>query len=375
MRAFGLSAFGYIRAVVFQVQAELRRHALLHVMSLSSLIVAMGGSWILEIPFRSVVVFTILAVMAVLGATLVLVPLLFLKFRDLLRGDFASPFVPEFLYRNALAPDRIARFVHVLVAMVIVQLSYNIIKRSIPVIHPFAFDRRLADLDRWLHFGVDPYRLLMPLIGTPVVTYGLAFAYHFWFTVMTVFWVWQALSDKDDGIRFLLAFMLLWIVGSGGLGTILSSVGPCYFTKLFPGDPLFEPLMTYLAQASAVFPISTLTIQDALWNGQMTGTGLVHGISAMPSMHVGTSVLFALAAPRRSVLRKLLAAFAVVIFIGSIQLGWHYAVDGYVAAGLALLFWKVAGILVGWDRGRWPAGHALRFKGALKTPVVAHADA
>src|SRR4030095_8812860 len=115
---------------------------------------------------------------------------------------------------------------------------------------------------------------------------------------------------------------------------------------------LFEPLMTSLAEASAVFPISTLVIQDALWEGYVTGTGLGHGVSAMPSMHVGTSVLFALAAPRRSVLRKLLAAFAVVIFIGSIQLGWHYAVDGYVAAGLARIFWKVAGALVAWDRGR-----------------------
>jgi hypothetical protein len=37
---------------------------------------------------------------------------------------------------------------------------------------------------------------------------------------------------------------------------------------------------------------------------------------------------------------RALAAFAVVIFLGSVMLGWHYAIDGYVgAAGVAAIWW------------------------------------
>ena len=35
----------------------------------------------------------------------------------------------------------------------------------------------------------------------------------------------------------------------------------------------------------------------------------------------------------------LLTAFAVIIQIGSVHLGWHYAVDGYIGASLTLAVW------------------------------------
>ena len=37
------------------------------------------------------------------------------------------------------------------------------------------------------------------------------------------------------------------------------------------------------------------------------------------------------------------SAFAALIFIGSIHLGFHYAVDGYAATLIALLVWRFAG--------------------------------
>ena len=376
MRFFAyLQSLSFPRVLLKQFLAESRRHALLHVVSLSSLLLAAAIVRTTELDFRFAIVARFIVVFCILAASVLLLPLLVMKGLRCARGDDDAPFVPEFLRRHVLAPERVARLLHVMIAIAVLQIAYNVIKRAIPVFHPFAFDRQLAELDRWLHFGVDPYRLLMPVFGTPLATYFLAYAYHFWFFLMPVFWAWQALSGKDRGMRFLLAFMLLWIVGSGGLGTLLSSVGPCYYANLFPGDALFEPLMAKLREASAVYPIAALSVQDMLWKGHVTGTGIVHGISAMPSMHVGTSVLFALAAPRRTVLRKLLAVFAVVIFLGSIQLGWHYAVDGYVAVLLAVLFWWMAAGLVRWDRRQWRSVPTTRLKVALSTPVVAHVDA
>jgi len=48
----------------------------------------------------------------------------------------------------------------------------------------------------------------------------------------------------------------------------------------------------------------------------------------------------------------LLWAYALVIFLGLVHLAWHYAVDGYVGPGLALLFWAIAGYVVSWNGTR-----------------------
>ena len=42
-------------------------------------------------------------------------------------------------------------------------------------------------------------------------------------------------------------------------------------------------------------------------------------------------------------------SFAALIFVGSIHLGWHYAIDGYAGAAVALFGWWAAGRLVRWD--------------------------
>ena len=83
-----------------------------------------------------------------------------------------------------------------------------------------------------------------------------------------------------------------------------------------------------------------------------TGTGLINGISAMPSMHVGTSVLFAILgfSAGKKWLGYLMSVFAFLIFIGSIHLGWHYAIDGYAGAAIAVACWWISGKIVAWDR-------------------------
>jgi hypothetical protein len=40
--------------------------------------------------------------------------------------------------------------------------------------------------------------------------------------------------------------------------------------------------------------------------------------------------------------------FLLVIFVGSIHLGWHYALDAYIAVFLAWLIWRA----VDWTLGR-----------------------
>ena len=66
-------------------------------------------------------------------------------------------------------------------------------------------------------------------------------------------------------------------------------------------------------------------------------------VSAMPSLHVANVVLLALIAWQRSrIIGVLIAGYAAIIQLGSVILAWHYAVDGYVGAALAVASWASA---------------------------------
>jgi hypothetical protein len=66
-------------------------------------------------------------------------------------------------------------------------------------------------------------------------------------------------------------------------------------------------------------------------------------------MHNATALLFVLAsAGRPRWVRAILVAHCALIFIGSVHLAWHYAVDGYLAMALAAGLWWIAGPLARW---------------------------
>src|SRR3546814_5985014 len=55
----------------------------------------------------------------------------------------------------------------------------------------------------------------------------------------------------------------------------------------------------------------------------------------MPSVHNGLAALFAIAAFRLwRPLGWVVAAYAALIWVGSIHLGWHYAIDGMVSIAM-----------------------------------------
>jgi len=171
-----------------------------------------------------------------------------------------------------------------------------------------------------------------------------------------VFLFFQILQWRDDTLRLqgLLAFGLTWFVGTNLLGTVFSSAGPCYYGMVAQGTDPFRPLMAFLHAANEKVPILSLNVQTLLWDAFAThNMSAGDGISAMPSMHVASAVLFVfVVAHYRRWLAWGAAAFAVVIFLGSIILGWHYAVDGYVGAALAAACWYISGYLVRSDISR-----------------------
>jgi len=245
--------------------------------------------------------------------------------------------------------------------------SFSSVKAMIPDIIPFYLDPALADLDRWLHFGIDPWRLTHALLPGPWTSMAINAVYVAWAFVVWGFLLWQIVLAPDtlNRARFLLSFAVCWVVlGSVG-AVLLSSAGPCFYGNIAPGGNPFEPLMSMLyAQDAAlgdVFPafgLWSLDTQELLWKVHASNATMIgNGISAMPSMHVSMAVLMALAARRISKnLWRAVLAFAALTMIGSVHLGWHYALDGYVSGLLTWGIWVFAGRVVIWRTAADVAG-------------------
>ncbi len=225
--------------------------------------------------------------------------------------------------------------------------SFTFFKSLIPYVQPYVWDPALAQWDRWLHFGVDPWRLLQPVLGYPWLSKAVNFFYNLWFFVLYGVLFWQAFSLRDRQLRqqFLITFLLTWILVGTIAAMLLSSAGPVYFARVTGLADPFSELFAYLYAVNELYPLWALEVQEDLWRSyENRQFGLGSGISAMPSMHVAMAFLFFLTARRHGrVLGALFGGFCFVILLGSVHLGWHYAIDGYLSMVLVLALWLGVG--------------------------------
>ncbi|MGH6931229.1 MAG: phosphatase PAP2 family protein [Dongiaceae bacterium] len=265
-----------------------------------------------------------------------------------------------------LSPERLCNAIPVLIMIPVAMSSFTWFKVLIPFINPFSWDPRLAAWDAWLHGGHQPWELLQPVLGIPIVTSTVTFLYHLWIFAMCGVVLWQTLSTANPRTRmqYLITLVLLWIVIGNLTATILSSAGPVYFGRVTGLPDPFAPLMDYLHAADQTTGVMALEVQDLLWQSYLRqGAEIGRGISAMPSMHLASSfsfVLIGFATSRR--LGILFSLFCATIMIGSVHLGWHYAIDGYVAIVLTWLIWRAVGWLLDRPavaRRLWPVAPAL----------------
>lgn len=242
----------------------------------------------------------------------------------------------------------IANAVNGLAAMIVFAAGFGILKGAIAIMAPFHWDATFAMWDRALHFGYAPHEWLWWIIESPLAVWLINIAYNLWFVVLAGAMLQASIARRDTHTRhqFMVSLILVWVLAGFFVAMGFSSAGPCYFERLGLGTD-FRPLMDALAAANERFPIWALPTQDILWSGYTgASTGSV-GISAFPSVHVATAVLIAIYACRQSVaLGAALWAFAAVIMVGSVVLGWHYAIDGYAGAILAIAIWKATGLFL-----------------------------
>lgn len=276
-------------------------------------------------------------------------------------------YLAEFIV-SAPSLNRTAQALPVLLSIPVFTYSFSIFKAAVPVLHPYALDVRFHELDLALHGGVAPWAWLQQVLHYPLLTATVNVVYHLWyFLVMGTLYVLAFACGRPQlRMQFLLSFILSWIVLGNLLAIAASSAGPCYYGRIVPGADPYAPLMAYLHAANQHFPVWALNVQDMLWANYRDSFGSsALGIAAMPSMHVGSSVLIALLAWRLHRAAGIAASvFALLVMIGSVHLGWHYAVDGYVAAAGACLIWYLAGLATAPLAARAAASTPLQPQGA-----------
>ena len=182
--------------------------------------------------------------------------------------------------------------------------------------------RQIWQLEEWMHLDIEP------TLQRPVLHHEWAmrsanyyYAYAHWLSVDVVLaWLWW--RHRDD--RYLATRTTLVVFTGSCLLLHLVSTAP---PRLLP--------QTHVADTGAMLGQSVY----------YDSPGVADHLSAMPSIHVGWAVLFAIAVwPTGSrVARIAVTAHAVITSYVVMVTGNHFWLDGAVAAVLVALAWVVAG--------------------------------
>jgi PAP2 superfamily protein len=309
---------------------------------------------------------------AMLAAVFIILCVFILRFYHIatrLKPERPIPALLKDMKQFLTSKNRLANGIPMVLIVMVFMYVFSNIKAAIPILHPMAWDTYFAQLDSTLHFGTQPWLWLQPLLGYAPVTYLINLNYNFWFLATWIMWVHFAFVDKPSELRtrFFLSFFAMWAFIGGALAVWFSSAGPCFYGRLgFTPDP-YAGLMAYLRGVNEILPVWALPVQDELWRGYTDNSVIVRGISAMPSMHNASALLYALAGYQVSRFAgRLLSVHAILIFIGSIHLGWHYAVDSYLAWALTLVIWFAVAPVSRW----W---HSTRAQGDFDRALAAGA--
>ena len=232
------------------------------------------------------------------------------------------------------------------------------LKHIILFIHRANFDLFYWDLDRKIHFGVQPNVWAMVKYGLvhdlTVLVDWLYIKYFAYKLIVCTFFMLE-LKGREISEKFFTAYALCWALG--GLGYLVAPAdGPCY--AVLGGHSIDVQDRSHIFQYPVTNAVPPEYIENykeskiwyakeyqrTLWKERhvfIMGKrfpGMFYGIAAMPSLHVAAVVFIAIFVTQVSPIAGIFAwIFAGVTLFGSVLLQWHYAVDGYVGIVLAIV--------------------------------------
>ncbi len=241
--------------------------------------------------------------------------------------------------------------------LILVLMSFlGSIRSLIPFYNTYYLDQPLVSLDRFIHFGFDPWEITHALFSSVAATMVIDFMYQLWFFALLIYSLWMILNYKLGVTRakFLVCYVLTWTILGSVLAVIFTAVGPCFYEPVLGSSGVYEPLMSRLHEISEINKgqggpgLHAMKNQAKLFGYFTDNTiGIGSGITAMPSLHVSFAMLLFLSA--RELNKKagyLSLIYLFFIQVGSVHLGWHYAVDGYISMILTWILWRLSGWIV-----------------------------
>ena len=253
---------------------------------------------------------------------------------------------------QGLTPARIIRGAIMLalamISFVWLQTNFMSVKTAIPEMMPFYLDEAGRRWDRALFFGRDPYTYFDWLYNAPKLFDWLDKTYSYWAALIAGTWVICFVNEGIERARrfqYIIAMILLWFIAGNVMATLMSSAGPCYYGDFTGDNAAYAPLMERLSALHSVDHVDAYSYQFLLMDMYNNPDSRFGGISAMPSLHVGSSLMLLIFFWKNVILRALLIAFNIAIYIGSIVLAWHYAVDGLIVLPAVFLCWWLAGMI------------------------------
>jgi hypothetical protein len=219
---------------------------------------------------------------------------------------------------------------------------YFTFKVNIAKFAPFIWDHLFLRIDRAIFLGRDPWVLSHRILPGVWATKILDGVYLAWFLVLFAAILAVAVLPMRHPLRlsFIFALGLNWVVGGVILAILLPAAGPVYLERV-TGDPSFAPLLDQLHAQARRTPIMALKIQEWLWDGYIRRDVDPAGIAAFPSLHVSiptTCACLGFAANRT--IGWLMSAFTAAVLVGSVHLGWHYAIDGFAGILMGIVLWR-----------------------------------
>jgi hypothetical protein len=253
--------------------------------------------------------------------------------------------------------------------MSVVAHVYLNFKVNIPNFAPYSWDHTFAEIDRLLFLGNDPWVISHRIFSGLDATIFLDNIYLLWFIVLhlCMFSVAVLPMQNQTRLTFILAYGLNGIIGGTFLAIIMPAAGPVYMEQI-TGDPMFAPLMELLYQYSDLTEVKALGVQELLREGYTNPDVDPLGISAFPSVHVELAATFAfLGFAASRAIGWTLVLYTAATLIGSVHLGWHYAIDGIAGIALAIVVWRLSSRVTSWWLSRTEPEQT---EAATKQPVA-----